>query len=211
MKSDRFAPGSTGRDIIDETALRYQDRNIELFNTCKDMPPYFGKVNIGEERTALTPVKSRGKLGRQKLIADVIEGTRNLALKDTPAYVLLVGANKSTRKVYVNPVLIKFIKTCVVCSYNSNSDFSDVLTFFVHEVTGHCDDLVLPIDYHSANKTQKIVAKELNEFLKELCDENGIKYGEVVQVKRAKKSNTMAETVRRIGENKYGEEMYLLR
>ncbi len=200
MRSNRFAPGSTGHDIIDDVALKNQDRNTDLFLMCKDMPPYFGQTNIGEEKVTLTPIKRRGKLGNLKLVADVVEGVRNLTLKDTPASITLVEEGGGTRRVPVHPEIVKFVKTCTVCSYNANSDFCDVLTFFVHEVTGNCEHLILPIDYHAANKTQKVLTKELNEFLKELCDENGIEYGEVLPTKKTKRANPMMETVSRIGE-----------
>lgn len=202
MKSSVFSEGATGRDIIDEVVIKNQSRNQAMFDTCKDMPPYFGQTNIGEKKVSLSPIKRRDKFGKKKLIIDIIEGVNNLALKDSEASVILTGEDGGTYQVKTHPVIIKFIKTCLACSYNINEDFSRVLSDFAKEVIEHCDNLSLPISYYPANKTQKVLVNELNDYLKELCDENGITYSEVITSKGSKRSRSMKDAIKNIGDNK---------
>ena len=87
----------------------------------------------------------------------------------------------------VHPVLIKLIKTCVASSYNPNEDYSVVISEFVISLLNSIGNLNLPLQLPENNKTQKIVSLELNNYLKDLCDENDIPYHVVIESKPAKK------------------------
>jgi hypothetical protein len=94
-----------------------------------------------------------------------------------------------TTVVKCNPVLIKLIKTCVALSYSVNEDYSTVVSAFVHELIKNCENINLPLSLPKNNKTQKIIAEELNQYLKELCEKNDIHYSEIIDApKRLRKS-----------------------
>lgn len=187
MKSRSFPEGSTGHDIIDEVVVKNQSRNQTVFEQAQDYPPYFGGTNVGEHKTQLKPIRNRNKLGKQRLICDIIEGTRNFKLDPGVARISLVEDGVISKNIEVSPTIIKLIKTCVACSYNANEDFSIVVTAFIHAVIETAEYPNLPLTLPCNNKTQKLVAAELNEFIKEIYDEEGIKYYEVVETKRSKK------------------------
>lgn len=185
--NDRFQEGSTGHDIIDSVVVRNQGRAVDVFRSAQDYPPYFGPVNIGEHRLKLTHIHGRNKLGKQLLIQDIIEGVRNFKLDAGEAKVSLVKDGVISESTAVHPVLIKLIKTCVATSYNPNEDYSIVVSEFVTMLLNSVGNLNLPLQLPENNKTQKIVALELNNYLKDLCNENDIPYHVVIESKTVKK------------------------
>lgn len=192
--NDRFQEGSTGHDIIDSVVVRNQGRAMDVFKSAQDYPPYFGPVNIGEHRLKLTHIHGRNKLGKQLLIQDIIEGVRNFKLDAGEAKVSLVKDGVISESTVVHPVLIKLIKTCVAASYNPNEDYSIVVSEFVTTLLNSVGNLNLPLQLPENNKTQKIVALELNNYLKDLCNENDIPYHVVIESKpKRKKKNPLLE------------------
>lgn len=185
--NDRFQEGTTGHDIIDSVVVRNQGRNMDVFRSAQDYPPYFGPVNIGEHRLKLTHIHGRNKLGKQLLIQDIIEGVRNFKLDAGEAKVSLVKDGVISESTVVHPILIKLIKTCVAASYNPNEDYSIVVSEFVTALLNSVGNLNLPLQLPENNKTQKIVALELNNYLKDLCNENSIPYHVVIESKPTKK------------------------
>ena len=185
--SDRFKEGSTGHDIIDSVVVKNQGRNMDVFMSAQDYPPYFGAVNVGEHKLKLSPIHGRSKLGKQLLIQDIVEGVKNFKLDTGEAKVSLVKDGVIAESTVVHPVLIKLIKTCVASSYNPNEDYSVVVSEFVTSLLNSIGNLNLPLQLPENNKTQKIVSLELNNYLKDLCDENDIPYHVVIESKPAKK------------------------
>ena len=185
--SDRFNEGSTGHDIIDSVVVKNQGRNMDVFMSAQDYPPYFGAVNVGEHKLKLSPIRGRSKLGKQLLIQDIVEGVKNFKLDTGEAKVSLVKDGVIAESTVVHPVLIKLIKTCVAASYNPNEDYSVVISEFVISLLNSIGNLNLPLQLPENNKTQKIVSLELNNYLKDLCDENDIPYHVVIESKPAKK------------------------
>lgn len=185
--SDRFKEGSTGHDIIDSVVVKNQGRNMDVFMSAQDYPPYFGAVNVGEHKLKLSPIRGRSKLGKQLLIQDIVEGVKNFKLDAGEAKVSLVKDGVIAESTVVHPVLIKLIKTCVAVSYNPNEDYSVVISEFVISLLNSIGNLNLPLQLPENNKTQKIVSLELNNYLKDLCDENDIPYHVVIESKPAKK------------------------
>lgn len=185
--SDRFNEGSTGHDIIDSVVVKNQGRNMDVFMSAQDYPPYFGAVNVGEHKLKLSPIRGRSKLGKQLLIQDIVEGVKNFKLDTGEAKVSLVKDGVIAESTVVHPVLIKLIKTCVASSYNPNEDYSVVISEFVISLLNSIGNLNLPLQLPENNKTQKIVSLELNNYLKDLCDENDIPYHVVIESKPAKK------------------------
>lgn len=185
--SDRFKEGSTGHDIIDSVVVKNQGRNMDVFMSAQDYPPYFGAVNVGEHKLKLSPIRGRSKLGKQLLIQDIVEGVKNFKLDTGEAKVSLVKDGVIAESTVVHPVLIKLIKTCVASSYNPNEDYSVVISEFVISLLNSIGNLNLPLQLPENNKTQKIVSLELNNYLKDLCDENDIPYHVVIESKPAKK------------------------
>lgn len=185
--SDRFQEGSTGHDIIDSVVVRNQGRAMDVFTSAQDYPPYFGAVNTGEHKLKLTPIRGRNKLGKQLLIQDIVEGVKNFKLDTGEAKVSLVKDGVITESTVVHPVLIKLIKTCVAASYNPNEDYSIVVSEFVTMLLNNVGNLNLPLQLPENNKTQKIVSTELNNYLKDLCNENDIPYHVIIESKATKK------------------------
>ena len=185
--SDRFKEGSTGHDIIDSVVVKNQGRNMDVFMSAQDYPPYFGAVNVGEHKLKLSPIRGRNKLGKQLLIQDIVEGVKNFKLDAGEAKVSLVKDGVISESVVVHPVLIKLIKTCVASSYNPNEDYSLVVSEFVNTLLTNVGNLNLPLQLPENNKTQKIVALELNNYLKDLCNENDIPYHVIIESKQVKK------------------------
>lgn len=185
--SDRFNEGSTGHDIIDSVVVKNQGRNMDVFMSAQDYPPYFGAVNVGEHKLKLSPIRGRSKLGKQLLIQDIVEGVKNFKLDTGEAKVSLVKDGVIAESTVVHPVLIKLIKTCIASSYNPNEDYSVVISEFVISLLNSIGNLNLPLQLPENNKTQKIVSLELNNYLKDLCDENDIPYHVVIESKPAKK------------------------
>lgn len=190
MSKKKMSANATGRDIIDEVVTENASRNQKVFDDAVNYPPYFGSVNIGETKTQLTPIKNRTKLGKQPLISDIIEGTKNFKLDAGTAKVSLVEAGVVDKSIEVNPTIIKLIKTCVACSYSPNEDYSIVVTAFIHSLIGMLENINLPISLPADNKTQKIIGKELNDFLQSICDKEGIKYFEVLDTPKKKRGKS---------------------
>lgn len=178
------------RDIIDSVVTERASRNQEAFDDAAVYPPYFGKVNSKENKTLLTPIANRTKIGKQPLITDIIEGTKNFKLDDGEARVSLVEAGVISKNIEVHPTLIKLIKTCVACSYSPSEDYSIVVTAFIHALLRTIENINLPLSLPADNKTQKIVGDELNDFLKSICDKEGIKYYEMLDAPKKKKRVT---------------------
>lgn len=185
--SDRFQEGSTGHDIIDSVVVKNQGRAMDVFMSAQDYPPYFGAVNTGEHKLKLSPIRGRNKLGKQLLIQDIVEGVKNFKLDAGEAKVSLVKDGVIAESTVVHPVLIKLIKTCVAASYNPNEDYSIVVSEFVKLLLDNVGNLNLPLQLPENNKTQKIVSLELNNYLKDLCNENDIPYHVIIDSKPAKK------------------------
>lgn len=185
--SDRFQEGSTGHDIIDSVVVKNQGRAMDVFMSAQDYPPYFGAVNTGEHKLKLSPIRGRNKLGKQLLIQDIVEGVKNFKLDAGEAKVSLVKDGVIAESTVVHPVLIKLIKTCVAASYNPNEDYSIVVSEFVKLLLDNVGNLNLPLQLPENNKTQKIVSLELNNYLKDLCNENDIPYHVVIDSKPVKK------------------------
>lgn len=182
----RYPFGYEGRDIIDDIVLQNSHRNKELYVSVCNIPKYFGAVHIGENRTTLKTVTGKKLLVGQKLISDVVYNTENLQLEPGTGVIQRIVDNE-LMDFEVHPKIIKFIKSSIACSYNPNMDFNTVVTACAKAVINNVEKLCLPLDLPAKNKTQKLIAAELNEYLKQLCDETGTKYTEEVDGSKKKK------------------------
>jgi hypothetical protein len=199
MKIKSFPEGSTGHDIVDEVVIANQSRNQELFNMAGSYPPYFGAVNIGEHKVKLSTVKGKSKLGQQPLIWDIIDGVKGFKLEPGNATINIVADGAVTKTINVHPELVKLIKVCLASSYSANEDFSIVVSEFVKSLIDMAEHINLPIGLPSNNKMQKIIGAELNEFLKKICDDNGIQYQDVIDIpKKRKKSSPLIDAAKKV-------------
>lgn len=196
---------STGRDVIDSVVVDNQSRNPQLFNEVKDLPTYYGCVNIGEKKFGLTPIRNRNRIGKLPIIQFIIDNVENFTLKNGVATISKVEDGVIVDTTEVHPMLIKVIKVCAAASYSPNEDFSIVLTEFVKELNRTCKALCLPIDLPRSTATMKIVGLELNTWLKDLCDENDIRYTELVEAEakpklKKTKAHPMVEAAKKSGD-----------
>lgn len=204
MSHKKYSENEIGRDIIDEIVVKNSHINTELFNNAQSYPPYFGGVSIGEKQVKLNAIKNRKSIGQQKLICDIINGTRNFKLTDGEGKIHLIYSDIDKKTVNVHPTLIKLIKTCVACSFNCCEDYSIVVSEFVKSLLDTIDNISYPINLPEDTKTQKIIAKELNEFLLEILVETNTSYSKVIEQPKKKKNNSIMgcilETAERICE-----------
>ena len=113
------------RDVIDEVVLENRSRNIETFNSVKDLPVYQCGVQLETQKLKFDSAKKKDNV-TSNIIQDIINGVQTFNLKDEDSYVLLVNPDGSTRQVLTHPMLIKFIKVGVASSVNVNVDYSEV-------------------------------------------------------------------------------------
>lgn len=175
------------RDIVDNIVVTNQIRNPDLYMSIRNIPAYFGQVDDSENKVKLTPIKGTSKASASSLIVDIVEGYKLCQLEAGEGSIMFIDGSQVEATVKCNPILIKIIKTCTVCSYNVNEDYATVVAEFVKQLLdGLHSTLNLPLTLPSNNTTQKLIAEELNEFIKNICDENDIKYLEVVDEKKSK-------------------------
>lgn len=178
------------RPILDDIVTSNKNRNLALYSQALAYPPYFGRVNIGMHKVELAGIKTVKSMEKQSLIHAIINTAEMMKLKEGTGIVRLYK-NGVLTDVNVDPYLIRFIKACAVCSYSMNEEYSIAVTDFLKEVLDNIDSLYIPIQIRDTSKVQKIVCKELNEYLKKICDETGTKYSEVVKAKKSKSLNEL--------------------
>lgn len=187
----KFAKGTTGRDIIDSVVEKNSHLNPELYELTRTNPHYFGAVEIGEDPVSLTTIKGKTKMHKSSIICDIINSTENMVLNDGPASVAVIVDGKTHTKP-THPVIIKLIKSCVACSYCPSEDMCTGVSNFVKALMDEANQLVLPLDVYTNGAIQDIVVKELQDYLKELCDRHGIPY----QTREPKKESKIERLLR---------------
>lgn len=190
----------TGRDIIDDIAVVNASRNIVAFENSKSLPMYFGGVEIGTTKVTLDPITNKKNIGKEPIIVDIINGTKNFNLSDEQARIIYMDGEITEKTLNVHPTLIKLLKTCVASSYNVCKDYSTVVSAFVKQLLDNLPTIILPLDLPAGNKLQKIIGSELNEFLKEICDTENIDYQEIVEKpKKTKKKDALMDAAEAAG------------
>lgn len=185
----KYPKGYEGHDIIDEVVIGNAARNQELYDNACSSPRYFGAVNIGEDQLKLQLLSGKNNITKLSIINDIIYSAENLQLdeSDDSSIVMVYGDMGVPHEFHPN--IIKFIKSCIACSYNPNADFSLAVSNFVTKFLGSLDNgLTLPIDVTAENDVQKLVVSELNDYLKKICDETGTSYSDVIDVKPKRKT-----------------------
>lgn len=171
----KFGKGAVGRDIIDDTVSKNSYLNHELYSQAKSNPAYFGQVSIGEEQVTLSAIKGRANTQKSFIICDIINGTESMNLNDGPAEIRILSDGRVISE-KTHPAIIKYIKSCIVCSYSPSSDFTEIVSAFATTLIEDASNLTIPLNVFCKNNIQKIILKELNDYLKELCDKNWISY-----------------------------------
>lgn len=187
--SSRFSEGREGREIIDSVVVGNSDRNYELFEKTRTLPPYFGYVNIGEKSVKLTTGK--GKKGKRLLIHDIIADTKNITMDDGDPKIIVEENGMTYVYDKTSANIIKLIKVCIAHSFSVNEEYSEVVSEFVKAVIKTAGEPIIPVELPKRTELQKIVGEQLNEFLQQLYDEDGIKYTTVFGTKADTKFNKM--------------------
>lgn len=186
-KSKRsYGEGVTGRDILDDICESNRMKNPDAYDSACSIPGYLGQVVIGSKQTKLDTITGKSKMKPSSFISDVIYAAENLQIDRDNAVIRLTG-DHSGAVVSTHESLIRFLKACIACSYNPNKDFSFILAEFSKKVLSSVNDLMLPIEISTTgSKVKKIVLQELNDHLKEICDDNGIPYKSVLDVPKSR-------------------------
>lgn len=179
-----------GRDIIDDIVINRERINPSLLETIKLNPQFFGGVIIEDDKIKLESIKGKTKIKSRRLISSIEEGVRLFKLEPTEPIIKIMN-NGVVEDIKVDAIIIKLIKVGIIASYSPNEDYSKVVTEFVKTILQSPSNINLPLDLPTDNKVQKIIADELNEYIKELLDSNNIKYHNQLLVEKQKKNKLM--------------------
>ena len=179
-----------GRDIIDDIVINRERINLSLLETIKLNPQFFGGVIIEDDKIRLESIKGKTKIKSRRLISSIEEGVRLFKLEPTEPVIKIMN-NGVVEDIKVDAIIIKLIKVGIIASYSPNEDYSKVVTEFVKAILQSPSNINLPLDLPTDNKVQKIIADELNEYIKELLDSNNIKYHNQLLVEKQKKNKLM--------------------
>lgn len=179
-----------GRDIIDDIVINREHINPSLLETIKLNPQFFGGVIIEDDKIRLESIKGKTKIKSRRLISSIEEGVKLFKLEPTEPIIKIMN-NGVVEDIKVDAVIIKLIKVGIIASYSPNEDYSKVVTEFVKAILQNPSNINLPLDLPTDNKVQKIIADELNEYIKELLDSNNIKYHNQLLVEKQKKNKLM--------------------
>lgn len=179
-----------GRDIIDDIVINRERINPSLLETIKLNPQFFGGVIIEDDKIRLESIKGKTKIKSRRLISSIEEGVKLFKLEPTEPVIKIMN-NGVVEDIKVDAVIIKLIKVGIIASYSPNEDYSKVVTEFVKTILQSPSNINLPLDLPTDNKVQKIIADELNEYIKELLDSNNIKYHNQLLVEKQKKNKLM--------------------
>lgn len=173
------------RDIIDDIVVKNSSKNQQIFESIQQIPTYFGCTNNAESKLRLKRMKRHKDLGKQSLICDIITGTETLQLQSGDGQVITIEDEQYITTI-VHPTIIAFIKSCIACSMTQCDDYNRVVSAMAEGLLKTIKHINLPIPLPADNKIQKIVGKELNEYLLKICEDTGTKWYEVITQPKTK-------------------------
>lgn len=192
------------RPVIDEVVEQHKQNNIEMYNQIGSLPMYNKNATTSYETIKFDTMSVQNPIS---LLSELKNSTRALRL-DAPTGtvdVTIPGAESSVER---PALIIAFFKNCIISQYSSCEDFGATIAEFVQQAVMQGETINLPITTSRQSKIAKIISKELNDFYKELLDECGVKYYEVLgsenksETKSRKKSNIndMVKAARSVSE-----------
>lgn len=192
----KYPEGSTGRDIVDDVVESRKHLHREIYDNIRSNPAYYGAVSIGQSPLQFATVKNKKAIEPRSLVEDIIRSAESIRLDDGPAEVRTLADEVTVHNTH--PAIVKLIKACVAGSYTPSYPYTQAVSDFAYQLMYSCDRLCLPIT-RMGNSSVGIevssidgriadaVYADLNTYLKELCDKNGIKYTDTIEVPTGKK------------------------
>lgn len=171
----KYPYGATGRDIIDDVVKKNAHINPAMYEQTKSIPAYFGAVEIGEDPVKFTSPPARSKVSNLSLICDIINSVDSMKLTDGEATVKRL-VNDEFVSVRTTPSIIKLIKACTVASYSKSHDFCFAVSEFLKTLLDQLPTVVFPLGVYVQNDVQKVIADELEEYLKVLLERDKVEY-----------------------------------
>lgn len=187
-KTKKYMADAKGRDVIDSVVEERQYINQERYEGLRNNPGYYGAVSIGCKMMTLDTVRNKKSLYGHSLIEGIVMSAESMKLRDdlTPAVRILTD---SVAVHNTHPSIIALIKACVAGSYTVSTEYSLAVSNFAKALMPMVDNLCLPVIVLTSSPIEDEVVAELNDYLKSLCDNNGIRYTEVIETKPAKRKS----------------------
>ena len=123
---------------------------------------------------------------RVPIIQEIINTYGSLKLEDSYSFMNLYG-----KEVSCNINLVRFVESCIIGQINVNPAYSNIICDYVRELMSLISEngLSLPVAVPTLTKFEEIVVKELNDFLLEICEKEGISYSKIVATKKSRKKS----------------------
>ncbi len=180
-----------GREIMDIYVMENKMKNLALYAQIENNPGYYGNVNIDTPVLELTGIKNKKDITPARITDGIIQSAKHMVMNAgdvNPHVVLISGEQQEIHSTCAD--MIAFIKCCVAGSYTTEMKVSEAVSKFVLNLIPRVDALCLPISVDVNDVIGKEVVKELNDYLREICESNNIRYTEEVvgKVATSKKS-----------------------
>lgn len=165
--------------VVSDNILSHPDLADMVFAS----PMYEGDV-LQDSIKSVTVTKCKSSK-RVPIIQEIIDTYKSLKLEDSYSFMNLYGSEISC-----NINLVKFVKSCIIGQINVNPAYSNIICDYVRELMNLVSDggLSLPVSVPTLTKFEEVIVAELNDFLLEICEKEGISYSQVVASKKSKKS-----------------------
>lgn len=185
------------RDVIDDIVVSNSTRDLEKYNQIMSLPAY--RFDTNTERVRLKfDVVSKSTSNNRSLISPIKDSFELLQVNGDEGHVYIIENQKMSNDIKVSTVLIRLIKACAASSYTTNEEYTEVVSAFIQELLKSPDNISIPLSLPTDTKLKKLVADELNEFLKELLVKYNIGFHVVVEIPGGKRKGLM-DAIDRMG------------